>query len=396
MAPAGRPSGRRGSARPTRLRRRIDSETLSVETIRTAPALDYAERRRPSDTGEWWGRGADNRKDGAVTTYKDIQRATGLSLATISKYFNGRNVLAANREAIESAARDLDFRPNQHARMLRSRRSRTVGVLLPALDNDFHLTIVAGVEEALRPRGISVIVAASPDPSDDPVNLLMDRMVDGIIAITSPHDVRALSAAAARVPVVMVDWYIDDLYADGVFLDNVAAGALGARHLLDHGHRRIGFVGGEPIVSSMRLRTEGFERALASDGVEVDPALERFEPLTIDAGYRATQELLALRPRPTGLFTANYELTLGAVTAVNDSGLRIGRDISVVGFDSRELAQALVPKLTVIVQPTRKIARHAARLIADHIESPSDRPEPKIEYLDAHLIPGASVTRLDE
>jgi LacI family transcriptional regulator len=205
-----------------------------------------------------------------------------------------------------------------------------------------------------------------------------------------------LSAAAARVPVVMVDWYIDDLYADGVFLDNVAAGALGARHLLDHGHRRIGFVGGEPIVSSMRLRTEGFERALASDGVEVDPALERFEPLTIDAGYRATQELLALRPRPTGLFTANYELTLGAVTAVNDSGLRIGRDISVVGFDSRELAQALVPKLTVIVQPTRKIARHAARLIADHIESPSDRPEPKIEYLDAHLIPGASVMRLDE
>jgi LacI family transcriptional regulator len=336
------------------------------------------------------------RKDGAVTTYKDIQRATGLSLATISKYYNGRNVLEANREAIESAARKLDFRPNQHARMLRSRRSRTVGVLLPALDNDFHLTIVAGVEEALRPRGISVIVAASPGPSDDPVNLLMDRMVDGIIAITSPHDVRALRAAASRVPVVMVDWYIDDLHANGVFLDNAAAGALGARHLLDHGHRRIGFVGGEPAISSMRLRTEGFERALASDGVQVDRTLERFEPLTIEAGYRAAQELLALWPRPTGLFTANYELTLGAVTAVNDSGLRIGRDISVVGFDSRELAQALVPKLTVIVQPTRKIAKHAARLIADQIDSPGERATPKIEYLDAHLVPGASVRRLDE
>jgi LacI family transcriptional regulator len=146
----------------------------------------------------------------------------------------------------------------------------------------------------------------------------------------------------------------------------------------------------------MRLRTEGFERALASDGVEVDRTLERFEPLTIEAGYRAAQELLALWPRPTGLFTANYELTLGAVTAVNDSGLRIGRDISVVGFDSRELAQALVPKLTVIVQPTRKIAKHAARLIADQIDSPGERATPKIEYLDAHLVPGASVRRLDE
>jgi LacI family transcriptional regulator len=192
-----------------------------------------------------------------VSTYKDIQRATGLSLATISKYFNGRNVLEANREAIESAARELDFRPNQFARTLRSRRSRTVGVLLPALDNDFHLTIIAGVEEALRPHGISVIVAASPDPHDETVDLLMGRMVDGIVAVTSQHDVPALTAAARQVPVVMVDWHIEGIEADGVFLDNEAAGALGARHLLDHGHRRIGFVGGDPAISSMRLRTQG-------------------------------------------------------------------------------------------------------------------------------------------
>jgi len=331
-----------------------------------------------------------------VSTYKDIQQATGLSLATISKYYNGRNVLPANREAIEAAARALDFRPNQHARMLRSRRSRTVGVLLPKLDNDFHLTIVAGVEEALRPRGISVIVAASPDPDDDSVGLLMDRMVDGIVAVTAPHDVPALRAAATRVPVVMVDWNIEDIRADGVFIDNVAAGALGARHLLDHGHRRIGFIGGAPLISSMRLRTEGFERALVAHGTPVDPALERLVPLTADAGYRAAQELLALWPRPTGLFTANHELTLGAVTAVNDSGLRIGRDISVVGFDSRDLAQALVPKLTVIVQPTRTIALHAARLIADRIELAGSRPEPTIEYLDVRLVPGGSVARLEE
>jgi LacI family transcriptional regulator len=331
-----------------------------------------------------------------VTTYKDIQRATGLSLATISKYFNGRNVLEANREAIETAARELEFRPNQFARTLRSRRSRTVGVLLPALDNDFHLTIIAGVEEALRPRGISVIVAASPDPRDETVDLLMGRMVDGIVAVTSPHDVPALTAAAKQVPVVMVDWFIDDIQADGVFLDNEEAGSLGARHLLDHGHRRIGFIGGDPVISSMRLRTKGFVDALASDGVEADPALQRLVPLTIDAGYRAAQELLTLRPRPTAVFTANYELTLGAVTAINDSGLRIGKDISVVGFDSRELAQALVPKLTVIVQPLREIAQHAARMIADDIESEDERPAPRIEYLEPQLIPGASVLRLDE
>lgn len=375
-----------------------------VETIRAdqqrsheqTAELAYAERKRLS-LGGARARvvSGDTRKGWAVTTYKDIQRATGLSLATISKYYNGRNVLEANRDAIQTAARELGFRPNQNARSLRSRRSRTVGVLLPAINNDFHLTIVAGVEEALRPRGFSVIVAASPDPADDSVNLLMDRMVDGIIAVTPPHDVPALRAAASQVPVVMVDWHIDDVHADGVFLDNIAAGALGARHLLDHGHRRIGFVGGESTISSMRLRTEGFETALFTQGIQADPALERFVPLTVDAGYRATQELLARYPRPTGLFAANYELTLGAVTAINDSGLRIGRDISVVGFDSRELAQALVPKLTVIVQPTRKIAKHAARLIADHIEA-GERPAPTVKYLEAHLIPGSSVSRVDD
>jgi LacI family transcriptional regulator len=146
----------------------------------------------------------------------------------------------------------------------------------------------------------------------------------------------------------------------------------------------------------MRLRTRGFESALSSDGVEIDPALQRLVPLTVAAGYRAAQELLALSRRPTAIFTANYELTLGAVTAINDSGLRIGRDISVVGFDSRELAQALTPKLTVIVQPTREIAQHAARLIADDMNSSSERPAPRIEYLEAQLIPGGSVLRLDD
>lgn len=167
----------------------------------------------------------------STATYKDIQRETGLSLATISKHYNGGAVLAANKIAIERAADRLGFRPNGFARNLRSRRSGTIGVLLPALDNGFHLTVIAGVESALRASGMSVIVASSPDATVGAVDLLLDRMVDGIIAVPSAHDVEALSRAAEHIPVVQIDWRASGLHVDGVFLDNLAAGAMAARHL---------------------------------------------------------------------------------------------------------------------------------------------------------------------
>src|SRR5699024_4052110 len=128
------------------------------------------------------------------------------------------------------------------ARSLRLRRSHTLGVLLPVLQNEFHLTIIAGVEEALRAEGISIIVAPSPRGEDEAVALLLSRMVDGIIAVPSLHDGEPLNDAADRVPVVLIDWDAPVPKADRVFLDNIAAGAMGARHLLDHGHRRLGIV----------------------------------------------------------------------------------------------------------------------------------------------------------
>jgi len=328
-----------------------------------------------------------------VATYKDIQRQTGLSLSTISKYFNGRNLLDGNRAAIDEAVRALDFRPNGFAQNLRSRRSQTVGVLLPALDNDFHLTIIAGVEEALRRRGMSVIVASSPTADDGAVDLLLSRMVDGIIAVAPDHDAPALRSAAERVPVVMVDWAHDDLDLDGVFLDNVAAGALAAGHLLNHGHRRIALVGGDPAISSMRLRVRGFQREIDR---ELGAHLEvRVGPLTSTFGHRAASQLLAAHPRPTAIFASNYELTVGSLIAVNESGLRLGRDISLLGFDGVELSRLTVPKLTIVAQPTRDIAARAAQLIYRRITH-TEREDPHAELLAPELLFGGSIARLDD
>jgi LacI family transcriptional regulator len=332
-----------------------------------------------------------------MATYKDIRRVTGLSLATISKYFNGRTVLESNRLAIEAAAAELDFRPNAMARGLRSRRSGTIGVVLPALNNDFHLSIIAGVEAALRSAGINVIVAASPSGQEDTVALLLGQMVDGIIAVPSGHDIEPLRTAMRRVPVVLIDWAADELGADGVFLDNLGAGAMAARLLLDHGHRRIALVAGPAAVSTMRLRASGFTERLAEAGVAVSREHESRGPLVVSTGHDSISGFLALRDRPTAIFCANYELTLGALIAINESGLRLGRDISLVGFDGAELAQATVPRLTVVAQPTEDIATTAADLLLRRLDlSGASLPRsPVVRLLPAQLVPGGSVERMD-
>lgn len=327
-----------------------------------------------------------------MTSYKDIQRETGLSLATISKYFNGRNVLESNRVAIENAARTLNFRPNEIARSLRLRRSRTIGVLLPALKNEFHLTIISGVEDALRTEGMGLIVASSPRSEDRAVDLLLSRMVDGIIAVASPHDVEPLRHAATRIPVVLIDWEAP-VAADGVFLDNIAAGAMGARQLLDHGHRRIGILGGDRSISTVRDRADGATRELAQHGADVDPDLVTCGPLSVEEGQAAMTRLLALRPRPSAVFALNYELTVGALIATNESGLRLGRDFSLVGFDSPELARAASPRLTIVAQPTHEIAAQAAAFTVRRLKSPEPRAA-ETRLMTARLVAGESVARV--
>ncbi|WP_456283386.1 LacI family DNA-binding transcriptional regulator [Microbacterium sp. JZ101] len=326
-----------------------------------------------------------------MATYKDIRAITGLSLSTISKYFNGLPVREQNRALIEEAARSLGFRVNGFARGLRSRRSRAVGVLLPALDNDFHLTIIAGIEAALREDDVSVVVCASRGTPGEAVDFLMSRMVDGIIAVPVASEVGALREAAAQgMPVVAIDWTADDLESDRVVLDNAAAGATVARHLADHGHTKIGLVGGDTAISTMRERTRGFVDALADRGIEMPAAAIASGPLTVESGQASTERLLALADRPTALFAVNQELTLGMLIAVNESGLRVPADVSLVGFDAAEIGRAVRPRLTVFQQPTRSLADEAARLMRDRL-STGDAGTGQTVTLPGRLLVGSSV-----
>src|SRR5262249_40474514 len=150
------------------------------------------------------------------------------------------------------------------------------------------------------------------------VDLLLGRMVDGIITVPPPHDVAALARAAGTVPVVQVDWQAEGLVSDGVFLDNRGAGATAARLLLDHGPRRAGVLAGDPSVSTLRDRAAGFHAELLTSGIAPDDALAPKGGYSVADGHAAMRSVLAARPRPTAMFCATYELTLGALIALNE------------------------------------------------------------------------------
>jgi LacI family transcriptional regulator len=327
-----------------------------------------------------------------MPTYKDLRERTGLSLATISKYYNGGNVLEENRIAIEEAALELGYRLNGFARSLRTRKSQTVGVLLPKLDNAFHLTVIAGVEAALRDHNISVLVCAGRDTPGEAVEFLLSKMVDGIIAVPTDLDGDALRAAVARgVPLVLVDRLLEGLTSDAVVLDNELAAQQAVEHLVAAGHSRVGALVGDQNSWTMRKRRDGFVGAMTRAGLrpraaDIVPGL-----LTVAAGRSGMSRLLDAPARPTAVICFNYELTVGALIAINERSLAVPEELSFVGFDSVELAQVTRPRLSMITQPTPDIAAQAAALIHDRLSAQASPRRHSVVTLAGDLVPGGSV-----
>ena len=323
-----------------------------------------------------------------MATYKDIQRLTGLSLSTISKYFNDLPVREANRRAIEEAAESLGFRRNAFARGLRTKRSSVVGVLLPELDNAFHMSIIAGVESALRADGVGILVRAAHDDLVSGIRDLREQMVDGVIAVPaeSPSP-DALAAAVGDVPLVLVDRRLDGVVADTVTIDNEAAGARAAECLMAFGHRRAAVLVGPATIWTMAGRAKGFIDAFDAAG---DVTVMTAPALTVAAGHSAMAQALATRQRPTAVFCANYELTLGALTAITNAGLSIPRDISFVGFDGGDLAEVTKPRLWTMVQPVEQLAAATSELMLSRLSAGAG--EARDVVLQASMLPGDSVS----
>ena len=334
-----------------------------------------------------------------AATMKDLARETGLGLATISKYFNGGTVREKNRVLIEGAVKKLHYVPNEVARSLKTQQTRVIGVVIPELSNTFITSIISSMEDILRKHDYAVIVCdcrSDPKREKEAVEFLMHRRVDGLINMATDTTGSHLKAPlSAGIPVLLIDRLIESLRGkvSAVVIDNIHAATQAVRKLTDLGHRQIGLVLGSPNLYTTNQRLAGYLNALKEAGITPSDDYIRYGDYTMDGGYQAVQELLRLKKAPSALFITNFEMTLGAMLALQHAGIQVPKDLSVIGFDKLELFGEIFPNLTLIRQPQMSIGREAANLMLDMLTA-RESFAPRIVTLTTELTEGKSVRAL--
>jgi DNA-binding LacI/PurR family transcriptional regulator len=324
---------------------------------------------------------------------QDVARHARVSTATVSRVLAGvGGVSEALTRRVREAARALAYQPNRVARSLRERRSRTIGVLIPNIQNPFFTGVIRGIEDRLRATDHMLLLGNS---DDDParereyLDLLRAEGVAGFILVPGlggPAPYREL--LEARLAVVAIDRFVRGLACDAVTAANADGAAIATRHLAALGHRRIAIITGPKNVSTARERLEGYRTALREAGLPRDPALVRHAPFRPEGGHEAAAALLALPRPPTAIFAASDLTALGALRALHEHRVRIPEDVAVLSFDDMPWAAALQPPLTAIAQPTYEMGSTAARLLLERLRDP-DRPPERVR-LPTQLVVRAS------
>jgi LacI family transcriptional regulator len=286
---------------------------------------------------------------------------------------NGTRVVSDDlRDRVLEALQELHYEPNAVARSLKLKRSNSLGLVISDIGNPFFTAVVRGVEDVARQRGFALILCNS---DEDPVKeaeylrILASRRVDGLILAPAGerHDYLA-RLARSHFPLVFLDREVPDLDVPAVVLDGENAAHTAVRHLIEHGHRRIGMVAGRPRISTTVARIAGYRRALAEAGIAEDDRLIVSGGSRTEEAHAAAATLLEQDPRPTAFFVANNLMTIGTVEAIQERGLSIPDDVALVGFDDFSWADVFRPRLTTVAQPTYELGRRAAELLVRRIE----------------------------
>ncbi|MGN8653251.1 LacI family transcriptional regulator [Blautia obeum] len=334
-----------------------------------------------------------------AATMKDIARRTGLGLATISSYFNGGNVREKNRIKIEEAIEELHYEVNEVARGLKTNATKTIGVVIPELNNTFCAEIITGMEDILRSHGYATIVCdcrTDKKLEREAIEFLIRRRVDGVINMPVDEEGNHLKKfQRTGKPIVLIDRKIQGISCDSVLVDNKKAAEDAVRQFIERGHRYIGIIGGPKGIFTAQERMAGYYRALEKAGIPVRESLICHGDYTIQGGVRSLEELVQKNPDMTAVFVTNYEMTMGAMIGVNELGIQIPEQLSVIGFDNLQFARACNPKLTIVSQPTDGIAREVARIMLEHLENGKKESEEFFtEKLQTEIIEGKSVNTL--
>ncbi len=315
-----------------------------------------------------------------AVTLRDVARAAGVHPGTASRALNDATRSLVRPETVERvvrAANALGYRPNHLARSFKTRRTRSVGVVIPDINNPLFPPIVLGVEDRLANEGYVTLLA---NTQNDPVKRvrifeeMVERHVDGLIVATARReDPDLVGLLEQGVPIVLVNRVVEDRSFSSVSVDDAAGIRAVVEHLVELGHERIGHVAGPQSMSTGYARCEGYLASMQAAGRSVHPSLiSSAEGFTIAEGESCAAELVSQPNPPTAIIAANDMLALGCYTALHAAGLRCPEDVSVVGFNDMPFIDRLSPPLTTVRIPHYEIGAQAAELLVDQMRHPDE------------------------
>lgn len=327
---------------------------------------------------------------GEALTIRDVAEAAGVSTATVSRVINeDERVAVETRKRVRAAIDRLGYNINQVARSLKTRATKTVGVVAPELASDFFMLLTENMDRELSAHGYSLIVCSSWESIEEEkkrLRLLAERLADGIVMIPASDQWRHITAVQAKgIPLVLVDRKIEVSNADAVLVDNEGGAHEAVAALIADGHRRIGFIGGSLDVSTSRERYFGYRRAMTDAGLAIEPAFVHFGPSHLDAGYRALGAMLTKPNPPEAYFIVNADTHVGATNYLMTQG-RAWRDrIVFASFDEMPYSPLLSFCRYAVQQPIVDMGVLAARLILERIRG-TRRAAPETIRLKTRLI----------
>lgn len=311
----------------------------------------------------------------------DIAKDLNVSAVTVSKALrDSPDIGAETKRKVLQRAKELNFRPHLQARALATGKTSMIGLLVPGLTSAFFAEIAQSVANTLNKQNYSLVISSSEESPQQERHLVENLMMAGMDALIigsvqwSVELFRHIESLG--VPYVLVDRKFTGLMANFVGCDDDEIGHMATRHLLDGGARRVAYIGG-PAISTTLSRLEGYKKALAED--QMVPARGYIEePSTADvgaekAGYRSMKRLLKLQPAPDGVFCHNDAIAIGAIRAIQEAGLRIPDDVRVIGCGNFSYADLLSPALSSIDQGASSIGERAAKLALSLLDGKADK-----------------------
>jgi LacI family transcriptional regulator len=326
----------------------------------------------------------------------------GLSITTVSRVLNGKakryRIRAETQERVLQAAREYNYVPNKLARGLKMSRTDTLGLIIPDISNPFFADIAQSIEKEARLQGYSLILGDSGDDQmveTDLIRLLLSHKVDGIIIAPVGIDYRQITQTYnSGMPLVVIDRCFPEIGLPFITSDNYQGGNDAVNYLIAMGHRKIACIQGIPKSRPTVERVRGYKDALRGHSIPIDDGLIVGDNYTIENGYKQTRILFSMEDPPTAIFALSNLIGLGTMKAVDEMGLKIPDNISLISFDEQPYSAFLATPMTTVDQKKSEIGQLAVNVLLKYIDNKEYRKKLVHMTLKTNLIIRNSVKKI--